>query len=503
MTTMNLRKTLAASLILMSTLTYSATFVGNLSGNQNNSLLKTKTRNALKVKMPNNFKYALDEVVLSRPNYFYRFEGELQGEILIAKQTPTIVAGPDNMTGKLTKNGNQYFIDGNPAVFGRTKSIYKNEFDSESKKSFLGKKVNVHGSWIVSEGQRVFQINALIPSDLFSATYPGSYPSNENFRKSRIDYVLNTMPTNAASQSKKPFRGILRRTKDSVVKSGDPVLIITLSGRQGDAANTVGGHFAIGMGELDDNLEVQGELFNFYFEGPKEVPAGNTEMTSYFGHLIQGQNNYRPTYTVLVYGKTKAELKSVRDDLEKDLHRVRTEKGLGITPMYNCSTSAFRSLRPINITGDHEYRGFRLKDLFKPKKKPSLASGQVAQLVYGLRSDYATFIPRITFESLIKSVVKRGSQMNIHRMDYVYLPQVTSKRARGGMSVKGLSQTLLFYAVDALRANKVKKFESAVLTLDNPNASKRQKEKAQKTIDRFKSDAQFQQTLDKLTNIFF
>lgn len=499
----DLRKSLTLSLFLMSGLTYSATLVGSLSGHQNNSLLTTSSRNVLKVEMPSSFKFTLDEVVLNRPNYFYRFDGVVQGDTLKAKQTPTIVAGPDSMTGKLTKDGDQYFIDGNLAVFGRTKSIYKNEFDNISKKSFIGKKVNVHGIWSVIQGQRVFKINALIPSDLFSATYPGSYPPNKKFKKSRIDYVLNTMPTNLASQSEKPFRGILRRTKDSVVKAGDPVLIITLSGRQGDAANTVGGHFAIGMGVLDDQLEVQGELFNFYFEGPKEVPAGNTEMTSYFGHLIQGQNNYRPTYTVLVYGKTKAELKMVRDDLEKDLHRVRTEKGLGITPMYNCSTSAFRSLRPIGITGDHEYRGFRIKDLFKPKKKPSLQSGQVTQLVYGLRSDYATFIPRITFESLIKSVVKRGSSMNIHRMDYVYLPQFNSKRARGGMSVKGLSQTLLFYAVDALRANKVKKFENAVLTLDNPNASKKQKEKALKVINRFKSDAEFQKTLNKLTNIFF
>jgi hypothetical protein len=311
------------------------------------------------------------------------------------------------------------------------------------------------------------------------------------------------MPKNKNSQSRRPYRGNVIKHKNTRVLPGDPVFIITFSGRQGDAPDTVAGHFAIGMGEVDNNLEVKGELFNFYFDGPKEVPAGNTDLTSYFGHLIQGQNNYRPTYTVLVYGKTKKELKSVRDALEKDLHRVRTERGLGITPMYNCSTTAFRTLRSIDITGAHEHRRFNPKRLIFPRKKPALDSGLFTQLIYGLRSDYATFIPRRTFESLVKNITKRSKEMGITRMDYIFLPQYKSKRPVGGVSVGGLSQTVLFYGVSGFRALQIKKFEKAVLTLEDPKATKRDIIKAKKIIKKHRDDKDFQKTITKLMNIFF
>lgn len=467
-----------------------ADFTGKISGTQDNILLDSTS-----VIIPENFIYTMDEVYLGWSDYYFKIEGDIEGDKIIANQTPTIVAGRHSFEGELSKIGDQYFIGEHKAFFGRTKLNYNNQFDEISKDSFIGKNIRSYGN---IQGDQI-EINSIIVKGLFSADEK-TYQAPKEFNKNPLNYILKEMPKNINSQSKTPFRGIVVG-KNHNVKPNDPVLIITLSGRQGDSPDTVGGHFAIGMGELDENLEVQGEIFNFYFEGPKEIPAGNTELSSYFGHIIQGQNNYRPTYTVLVYGKSKEELKRVRDAMEYDLHRVRTEEGLGITPMYNCSTSAFNTLAPIGIRGIHEYNIFgKLKAPAKPLEHNSNIA---VQLWNGVVKKRATYIPRVTFESLVRNIVKRQDDMGVKRMDYIFLPQTPSNRPVGGISVNGLTETLKFYAVDMKRKREIKKYFEALEILEDENANFFQKWKAERRVKKYRDDAEFQEIVTDLMSKHF
>jgi hypothetical protein len=468
-----------------------ASFTGKISGTNDNIVF-----DQYQMSMPAEFLYTMDDVYLGWDNYFFKVEGELIDNTLVAEQTPTIIAGRDSFTGLFQKVDGQYFIGEQKVNFGRTKEIYNNQFDEISKESFIGKEVRVYGNL----GEESFEINSIMVKGLFAAG-ENSFKAPDAFNRKPLRYILKEMPKNENSQKDIPFRGIVTG-KNHTPKAGDPVLIITLSGRQGDAPDTVGGHFAIGMGELDENLEVDGEIFNFYFEGPKEVPAGNTELSSYFGHLIQGQNNYRPTYSVLVYGKTKEELKSVRDAMEEDLHRVRTEEGLGITPMYNCSTSAFKTLAPIGIRGAHEYTLISGK-LKAPAKELEHSDNMLLQLYHGVVKPRATYIPRVTFESLVKNVVKRGESMGIKRMDYIFLPQTASKRPVGGISVNGLAKTLKFYNVDRKRDKEVKKYFEALEVLEDENATRFAKWKAKRTVEKYRDDQEFQEIVTELMSKHF
>lgn len=468
-------------------------FRGKLAGPQNQMTLGESS-----LEIPADFLYTMDEVYLGWSDYIFEVKGEKVGNTIIAEQTPTIVAGTEDISGILQKIAGAFYIDDQQIRFGRTKAVYDYndfQFDIESRESFLGKEVKAYGNMVEGE----LEINSIILKGLFSAA-EGKFPAPTAFDKKPLRYILKEMPKNINSQGTTPFRGNVVG-KNYAPAAGDPVLVITLSGRQGDAANTVGGHFAIGMGELDSDLEVNGEIFNFYFEGPKEIPAGNTELSSYFGHIIQGQNNYRPTYTVLVYGKTKEELKSVRDAMEADLHRVRVEEGLGITPMYNCSTSAFRTLAPIGIRGAHEYNLFgKLKD---PAGELEYNDSQLVQLFYGVVKPRATYIPRVTFESLIKNVVKRGDKMGIERMDYIFLPQTPSARPVGGISVNGLVETLRFYNVDRKRVKEVENYINALKTLEDENATRRQKRAAARTVNKYRDNVEFQAIVDQMMSTHF
>ncbi|MFT6602672.1 MAG: hypothetical protein ACJARO_000180, partial [Bacteriovoracaceae bacterium] len=279
-------------------------------------------------------------------------------------------------------------------------------------------------------------------------------------------------------------------------ETGEGVLIISLSGRQGDDPSSSGGHFAIGMGEVLEDGRILGETFNFYFEGEKEVLAGNTDLVSYFGHLIQGQQNYRPSFTLYAYGVPPLDLLKVRNDYEQDLHRVRTEEGLRITPGYNCATTSNAHLMKIGIKGSHNnllVRAGKLRRQIaklnplawrsKGTNKEGLL-GKARFISYILKTDLAEFMPRPALESFIKNFSHAGrrKKMGIKRVDYVFLSQLPSTRQVGGMSYDSLRDASKIVNFSEERAMRLKEVEKAKLILEDPASTREEKEMAEQFL---------------------
>ena len=423
------------------------TLKGTLSEKEGKVLFSSKGI-VREVVIPEKIQYSFDKKILNSPNYIMELKGDIEEETIKVSQTPTIFGGVESLNGFFTHiQDDLYSVDGVKAKFGRTKPIYGIPFDAQSKRHYINKEVNVQGEYREENGEKIFFINAILEKDLISAK-ENIHNAPEEFKANPFEFVLNEMPKNEHSQKRVPFRGTLAKKKNHKAKSGDNVLIITLSGRQGDAPGSAGGHFAIGMGKVQDDLSIKGETFNFYFEGPKEVLAGNTDLISYFGHLIQGQQNYRPTYTVYVHGISQEDLKKVRDDFEIQLNRVRVEKGLEITPGYNCTTTSNYALRKIGIYGKHHNLGKRMLDIqnlgyINPFSwgannagNGGSTIGKVRVVSYVSTRDPEHYVPRNAFESFIKNFESKRwrKRKGITQVDYVFIPQTPSRRQVGGIS---------------------------------------------------------------------
>ncbi len=411
-----------------------------------------------------------------RDNYYFEFDGELHGNQLEVSNTPLILGDKQAIEGVLeydTMTG--YSINGIPTSYGRTKPIYNVAFDDESKKSYIGKNVKAQGHY---NSNGVFIINSILENNLFIAGETELTPDNQghhDFSDAPYDYILKKMPKNSISQKGKAFRGTVYNKKRYQAKPGENVLLITLSGRQGDVVGAAGGHFAFGMGQVqdDEQLSIKGEYHNFYFAGDKEVLAGNTDLNNYYGHLIQGQQNYRPTYTLVVYGVSKDRLQKAKEMMEVQLERVRTEAGLEITQYYNCVTSSLDSLMSVGVKGIH--RTF-LRGLFNTKKlvtknpifmKDGKSKGEVADYIYLATTDMADYVPRNAFESFLKvfkhSVFRK--KLGVKRVDYVFIPQTPSARAIGGMSYNDLVEGYKVIKNKDLELNQ-KQIDEILLKID-------------------------------------
>lgn len=401
---------------------------------------------SVEIEMDEKFKYTLDEKMVNSPNYVLEFNGELDGTVLKTQKTPTIVGGAIVKSGLLRLENDELYLDNVKVIYGRTKPIYGIPFDEESKNHYLNKQVTVHGDIKEVDGQRLLSINAVLESDLLKVEN-STYLAPNEFQKEPFKFVLEKMKLNENSQKRTPWKGTLVSDKSYKPEEGESVLVITLSGRQGDDPGASAGHFAIGAGKVDKDGNIKAETFNFYFEGPKEVLAGNTDLVSYFGHLIQGQQNYRPTYTVFAYGIEEDDLKKVRDLYEKELHKVRTVKGLEITPGYNCTTTSNYALREIGIYGQNHNLGRRMFDVqnlgyvnplswWSNSATSESTLGKPRVLSYVLTRDPEHFVPRAAFESFIKNFQSKRwrKRKSIKRVDYLFIPQTPSARQVGGIS---------------------------------------------------------------------
>ncbi|MCP4915253.1 MAG: hypothetical protein GY909_19185 [Oligoflexia bacterium] len=445
------KKSLVCALSLMSlaVLAQPVTLTGVLSQNEDKFFLKNFSKvgpQNVEIKMHKDFIYTLDEKMVNSPNYMLQFEGDLEGNILSTEKTPTIVGGSVEVSGVFKEDNGNYFVGDQVASFGRTKPIYGIPFDNESKMSYVGKEVIAQGEYVEVNGEKVFSINAIVEKDIFKVESE-VFKAPEAFDKDPKKFILEEMPKNVNSQSRVPFKGVMASKKGYTPEAGESVLVITVSGRQGDDPGASAGHFAIGGGVVNEEGMIDGETYNFYFEGPKEVLAGNTDLVSYFGHLIQGQQNYRPTYTLFAYGIDKKELRKVRDLYEKELHKVRTEKGLKITPGYNCTTTSNYVLRDIGIYGNNHNLGRRIFDVqnigyinpfswFANRANNESFAAKPRIISYVSTRDKEHYIPRPAFESYVKNFSSKRwrKRKGIKRVDFLFIPQTPSARQVGGIS---------------------------------------------------------------------
>lgn len=385
--------------------------------------------------------------------YSYEFKGKIEGKVFVLEQTPTNIPGAQKIEGVLRYDEglDQYFIGEQTVEFGYTKVLHGYEFDEISKKSFVGKKV-------IAEGELdgpLFIMQALTPSGLFSAAPAsrGAYDSLINQDSSR--FIKRTVYQNDISKSQNTFRKTIYQKKGHTVKPGESVFLVTLSGRQGDSFGAVNGHFVAGLGEVTEDLSLRAEVSNAYVVNGKDILSGNTSLTNYFSNLVQGQNNYRPTYTFIVYGIDKEKLKKFRDYLEPSHIEFRTQE-LEITIEFNCTTETAKGLSLAGIVGNHKrtlaQRVLDLNHLAFPLRAARIFGEAGEALATTANGDKEDFQPRPAFHSYIDSLTNKKviEQLGITRMDYIFYAQILSKRPLGGAPSNytfnlGVKHDSLFY----------------------------------------------------------
>ncbi len=389
--------------------------------------LKIETSDLILKSLPSLYKPAFARQTNNKP-YTFEFNGIKKIDSFRLSEVPTIIPGPDQLKGILLFDdfSKTYMIDGHLAVFGYTKNISGYSFDEISKKFFIGKNLIAEG-YFNNDG--LFLIQALTPVDLFSATF-----SDKKIKNAK-NFILKEMPKNENSQKETSFRTTLYENQE--IKGGDHALIIALSGREGDSFGAVYGHFAAGLAEVKEDLSLRGEISNIYVTNTKDILAGNTSLTNYYSHIVQGQNIYRPTYTMIIYGLNKKILKQYRDSLEELHIKLRTKNTL-ITPQFNCTTETIKALKDIEVEGSYIQITNYLSGLATYPLKLSKIKGKMVQ--YALANDPSRYQPTPAFQGLIKTFLsdKARKKLGVKRIDYIFYAQIPSQRPVGGMALESI-----------------------------------------------------------------
>lgn len=367
--------------------------------------------------------------------------------VLKTSQVPTIISGSHILEGQLTRNvvgDKEYFeINGTPVEFGRHKKVTGSEFDGKSREYFSGKSVRAVG--VIENG--MFTIQSIIRDNFFSAdTQPVvdagvSAAQMQAFDQNAIGFISKLVNRSEKSPSPSWYRKNIFTAPNSEVQVGDPVLLISISGAQGDSAGSINGHMAAGLGYVDKDFKIRGEMFNVYVTNEKEIVPGNVEMNDYFGHLVSGQLNYRPTYTVLLYGIAEENILKVKAELDR-FHALFRQGSTKITPEKNCVTLTVQALADINIYGgqrnsDTERTDFKL--LSRETELPPNSSLK-QQFAFISKTKRAEFMPGPALISILTNLKHLNEQTNlgVTRADFVFAGQTPSARPNGGAPTTGI-----------------------------------------------------------------
>lgn len=359
--------------------------------------------------------------------YAYEFKGQRNADTFQLDQVPTNIPGPVELRGVLRFTDGKYFIGDQEAKFGYTKVLNGYHFDQISKKYYHDKDLWIEGNY---DENGIFIMQSLTPAELFSA-------SQADFQDNAKKFILEEMNKNENSQHNypTPFRKILFEKEE--VKPGDHALIVTMSGRQGDSFGSVNGHFVAGLASVRDDLSLRGEVSNAYVTNGKDILSGNTGLSNYFSNLVQGQNIYRPTYTMIIYGIDGEKLQQFRDALEASHIQFRT-KNLDITAEFNCTTETVKALTNAGIKGKYVQAGNFVAGIFS---SPLTLLGETPETIhYALSNDPARYQPRPAFNSFVKASLDKGFRRKhgVKRVDYVFYPQIPSLRPVGGTALNSI-----------------------------------------------------------------
>lgn len=366
-------------------------------------------------------------------------------------QAPTIIKGDIEKKGMLEARlgDGDFYLDGELVKFREGKLIDGTQFDEISRQHFVGKNVQTRGRVI----NGLYIIESIVETDIFSATSAKNIIGSDEavrihsaFLDDQANYILKILPQYQLSSSLHSFRGNVF-DNGRPVKPHDPVMIFTMSGHQGDDPISANGHLAVGLGEVQEDFTIRGEIYNVYIppKNRKEIVSGNNNWIDYFGHVISGQNNYRPTYTLMIYGIDPKKMLRVRESLERyHAHFRVTDKQFSVA--VNCGTLTVKALAREGIYGV-ERNGKNGSDKFpvlpsdfiRPEKMS--ASKQIA---YVIKTPLSEYMPRNIWNAFFLNLDYLNTKENFgaSRVDFIFYGQTPSRRLRGGIGTDSLADEM-------------------------------------------------------------
>ncbi len=489
-----MKKLLLLTLVFIATSSaWAGAYVGQLvqpEGPEGQVYLQTKTR-----QIPLSYSPDQAAAVISLVNQapFVEVKGirrRATGQIEIA-EIPTMMSGNLRVSGKLIRRENYngpypFEINGMPVKIGATKLVNGAAFDDQSSSYFEGRDVFAIGT---KDQYGAFVLESVVRADVWSTSQervvdPELANDFKKFADAPIPFVIDFIKGKIKSKSPAYFKGTLFAKPDSKVEAGDSVLIISASGREADSMGGVNGHFASGQGRVDANGNISdGDMFNVYVTNEKQIKPGDVKMADYFGHVISGQNNYRPTYTLTLYGVPQEKIQQVRDELDKFYQFFRDSMHpTKITCVVNCATLGGEALSDIGIYGIQR-DGTSSVDANSPKEFVHLSNqtalpktpGFVGQVNYLNKTKRAEFMPGPAMVSLLENLqtLVANPELGISRADFIFSGQTPSSRPVGGPPSMGVWNELKMQGKVGfnLIKSKFKKFLSGVIKKKTPTAA--------------------------------
>ncbi len=380
---------------------------------------------------------------------FIQVEGKRnQNGEFIADRIPTIVSGDRTLSGLLTSTMTaegrvEYEVNGLPISFGETKLVTGSMFDEQSMEYFVGKKINARAT--LKNG--VYVVQSIMRADVLSADPAPIVDNNlaqkieKGFFKNPADYLLKLLKSRKSTGGSDWMKTTLFENPSTEVRPNDYALVISASGRQGDSMGAVNGHFAVGIVKVGEDMQLKGEMFNFYVINEKQIIPGDVDLTDYFGHLISGQSNYRPTFTMMLYGMDPEQLMKVRDQLDR-FHSTFRTTSRKITCDVNCASMSVQALADIDIYGSQRNKNpDAFPRLSEMKELPPKISF-LKTVLFLFKTKRAEFMPGPALMSFIENIPLLNEKFMMKRVDIIMGGQTPSARARGGAPTSGIFNEL-------------------------------------------------------------
>ncbi len=400
---------------------------------------------------------------------FIDSQNQINDNTLYINDVPTAISGSERLTGVLVRQNHDLYLKVGdqdiPVKFIEAVGFRGNHFDQKSIGYYLNKKVNI----IAEFDHGILYISAIVISNVFESIN-NLFPLDSNYKKlieeDYVEFVTDTLMEDALSKNLEPFKATL--FDDAKVKNGDHVLIISLSGRQGDDLVTVGGHFVLGEATVKHGQLENFSFYNFYTtKNKKLMMPTKVSYEDYFGHLSQGQQNYRPTYTLLVYGVDKDKIKKMTEVIGRDLEYMRTSGDTGGIS-YDCVNTALHALYKSEFIENPNFLG--LESFYTPPK--DYTEGKYSYFNnswYYILNTKRVFLPRSGFEYVLENI----ETFNPKRVDFVFYNQTPSGRPVGGAPIAGV----LKYFRISLHSNEISEqntvYDIATFLDDSGNTGKK------------------------------
>jgi hypothetical protein len=367
---------------------------------------------------------------------------------LVADRIPTIVSGDRTLSGLLTSTMTaegrvEYEVNGLPIAFGDTKQVNGAMFDEQSMEYYVGKKINARAT--IQNG--VYVVQSIMRADVLSAQPAAvideglAQKIEEGFFKNPSDYLKKLLKSRKSTGSSDWMKTTLFENKSTEVQPNDYALVISASGRQGDSMGAVNGHFAVGIVKVGQDMQLKGEMFNFYVINEKQIIPGDVELTDYFGHLISGQSNYRPTFTMMLYGMDSDRLMKVRDQLDR-FHSIFRTTSRKITCDINCASMSVQALADVDIFGSQRNKNpAAFPRLSEMKELPPKISF-LKTVLFLFKTKRAEFMPGPALMSFLENIPQLNEKFSMKRVDIIVGGQTPSSRLRGGSPTDGIFNEL-------------------------------------------------------------